>query len=79
VSGAEARAETRQAFGGESQSLSVAVNPEHARVGRGFEDRFAVPAKTKRRVHEEPSALRGEQTHCFKEQHGAMGRFRPPS
>ena len=77
--GAEARAETRQAFRGEPQGLSVAVDAEHARVRGGFEDRFAVPAKTERRVHEQTASLRREQANRFNEQHGAMGRFRPPS
>src|SRR5205085_4795723 len=79
VDGPEARAEARQALGGEPQGRAVAFNAEHARPVRGFEDGFAVPAKTKRRVHEQPPALRGEQLRGFNEQHGAMGRARPPS
>ena len=71
--------ETREPFGGATQRLSVAVNADDARFRRGFEDRFAVPAKTERRVHEEAPALRGEEACGFNEQHGAMGRARPPS
>ena len=66
VGGAEARAETRQTLRGESDCLAVAVDSQNACVGRGFEDRFAVPAKTERSVHEEPPALRGKQPYTLK-------------
>jgi hypothetical protein len=79
VDGAEARAEAGQPFGGQPQRLRVAVYAEHPRRGRGFENRLAVPAEAERRVHEEPAARGSEQRDRLRQQHGAMGRARPPS
>src|SRR5204863_10129822 len=61
-----------------SECRRVEVQSQDASTRTGFQNRFAVSAKTNRAVNEETSSFRNKELQCLLQQHGTMGRAYAP-
>jgi hypothetical protein len=62
----KAWAEPRKPLYRQSQRRAIPIDSDHPRIVRRFQDRFAVPARSERRIYKEPPALGREQFYDLK-------------